>query len=69
MRKLFHEHETAEDSEGHVLRVDDKIDIYKWSAYRQWYEDTAGHWIALYMLEDNDEYLGQLKSKGELKHD
>jgi hypothetical protein len=49
-----------QDSEGHVVRVDGCIDVYRWSGANQWFEDRKGRWVAPDQFEDSDEWLGQI---------
>ncbi len=55
------------DSSGHVLRVDGRIDIFRWNATNQWFEDNKGRWVAIAdCLKDGDEYLGLLLQPAEI---
>lgn len=50
-----------QDSFGHVLRVDGRIDVYCWRANNQWFETQRGIWvIPIDLIEDGDSYLGKL---------
>lgn len=55
-----------QDSEGHVVRVDGCIDVYRWSGANQWFEDRKGRWVAPDQFEDSDEWLGQIISPAEV---
>lgn len=49
------------DSEGHVWRMDGVIDVYRWDAERQWYEDAKGRWFTPGdAIRDGDTYYGQI---------
>lgn len=56
-----------QDSEGHVVRVDGRIDVYRWSSANQWFEDRKGRWVAPDQFEDCDEWLGQIITPAEVE--
>jgi hypothetical protein len=57
-----------QDSEGHVWRVDGVMEIYKWVASKQWYEDQRGFWVAPdQLIADGDEYFGRIVTPAEVE--
>jgi hypothetical protein len=57
-----------QDSEGHVWRVDGVMDIYKWAAKKQWYEDQRGFWVTPdQLIADGDEYFGRIVTPAEVE--
>jgi hypothetical protein len=56
------------DSEGHVWRVDGCVDVYKWVAENQWYEDRKGRWfVAEDATDDGDVYFGRIVTPAEVE--
>jgi hypothetical protein len=55
-----------QDSEGHVWTVDGVMEIYKWVASKQWYEDTRGHWFSPTCIEGDDYYHGRIVTLAEV---
>jgi hypothetical protein len=55
-----------QDSEGHVWTVDGVMEIYKWVASKQWYEDTRGHWFSPTCIEGDDYYHGRIVTPAEV---
>jgi hypothetical protein len=56
------------DSEGHVWRVDGDVDVYRWTAARQWYEDRKGRWVTPpELVADGDTYYGRIVSPAEIE--
>jgi hypothetical protein len=49
-----------QDSEGHVWTVDGVMEIYRWVASKQWYENTRGHWFSPTCIEGDDYYHGRI---------
>jgi hypothetical protein len=56
-----------QDSEGHVWTVDGVMEIYKWVASKQWYEDTRGHWFSPTCIEGDDYYHGRIVTPAEVE--
>lgn len=55
------------DSKGHVLRVDGRIDVYRWDAKDQWFKDGKDRWVSpLDLVKDGDEYLGHIITPADL---
>jgi hypothetical protein len=55
------------DSEGHVWTVDGVMEIYKWVASKQRYEDTRGHWFSPTCIEGDDYYHGRIVTPAEVE--
>jgi hypothetical protein len=56
------------DGEGHVWRVDGVMDIHKWVAKKQWYEDQRGFWVTPdQLIADGDEYFGRIVTPAEVE--
>ena len=56
------------DSEGHVWRVDGDVDVYRWIAASQWYEDRKGRWAApADLVADGDTYYGRIVTPAEIE--
>ena len=57
-----------QDSEGYVWRVDGRIDVYKWVADNQWYEDQKGFWVTPdQLIADGDTYFGRIVTPAEVE--
>jgi hypothetical protein len=56
-----------QDSEGHVWRVDGVMDIHKWVAKNQWYENQTGFWVTPdQLIADGDTYFGRIVTPAEV---
>ena len=57
------------DSEGHVWRVDGDVDVYRWTAAHQWYEDRKARWgvTPAELVADGDTYYGRIVSPAEIE--
>ncbi len=56
-----------QDSEGYVWRVDGVMDIHKWVAKNQWYENQRGFWVTPdQLMADGDTYLGRIVTPDEM---
>jgi hypothetical protein len=55
-----------QDSEGHVWTVDGVMEIYRWVASKQWYENTRGHWFRPTCNEGDDYYHGRIVTPAEV---
>jgi hypothetical protein len=57
-----------QDSEGYVWRVDGVMDIHKWAAKKQRYEDQRGFWVTPdQLIADGDEYFGRIVTPAEVE--
>jgi hypothetical protein len=56
-----------QDSEGHVWRVDGVMDIHRWVAKNQWYENQRGFWVTPdQLIADGDTYFGRIVTPAEV---
>lgn len=56
------------DSDGHVLRVNGGIDVYRWVALNGWYQNSKGLWATPHdLISYGDIYCGRILTRAEVE--